>query len=81
MGGGAVRPEGGVIDRESQKTPEKAGWSWKANEAGQGGVVLAKWQTGLSALCSERVSAERKARKLEVGVGVLRGRCPCEGCC
>lgn len=49
-----VRRGEGVRGRESQKTPEKAGWSWKADEAGQGRVALAEWQTGLSSPCSER---------------------------
>lgn len=64
-----LRQEKGIFGRESQKTPEKAGWSWKADKAGQGGVALAEWQTGLSSPCSERASAPRKARKLDAEKG------------
>lgn len=60
-----LRQEEEIFGRESQKTSEKAGWSWKADEAGQGGVALAEWQTGLSSPCSERALARRKAGKLE----------------
>lgn len=64
-----LRQEEGLFGRESRKTPEKAGWSWKADEAGRGGVPLAESQIGLSSPCSERASARRKARKLDAERG------------